>query len=121
MNLCIPIESDNGLKSLVCPHFGAAPAFLILDTDTGTHRVVTNTNQHHGHGMCMPLQTLQGQSIDAMVVGGIGRGALFKLAAANIEVYRSEHPTVGQILTAFRAQSLHLMDPSMACAQHGHS
>jgi predicted Fe-Mo cluster-binding NifX family protein len=119
MNICVPVEADNGLKSAVCAHFGSAPAFMIVDTDTGACRAIVNANQHHGHGMCMPLQSLQGEQIDGMVVGGIGMGALNRLNASNIKVYVSEHATVGEVVAAFKAGSLKLMQPGMACAQHG--
>jgi predicted Fe-Mo cluster-binding NifX family protein len=121
MNICVPVETDNGLDSPVCAHFGSAPAFMIVDTDTGGCRAVVNGNQHHGHGQCMPLQSLQGEAIDAMVVGGIGMGALHKLNAARITVYVAQHPTVGEVLSAFKAGSLRPMQPGMACAGHGHS
>ena len=120
MNICIPVEADNGLSSPVCAHFGSAPTFMIVDVDSGTCRAITNGNQHHGHGTCMPLQSLRGEQIDGMVVGGIGMGALNKLNAANIQVYRSEHATIGEVLAAFKAGSLRPMQPGMACAGHGH-
>ena len=120
MNICVPIEADNGLTSAVCAHFGSAPAFLIVDTDTDACRAIVNGNQHHGHGMCMPLQSLEGERIDGMVVGGIGMGALNKLTAAGIQVYISQHATVGEVVAAFKAGSLQVMQPGMACAHHGH-
>jgi predicted Fe-Mo cluster-binding NifX family protein len=120
MNICIPVEADNGLESPVCAHFGSAPAFMIVDIDTDGCRAIVNRNQHHGHGMCMPLQSLQGEQIDAMVVGGIGMGALNKLNAASIKVYISQHATVGEVVTAYKAGNLQPMQPGMACSQHGH-
>jgi len=120
MNICIPVEADEGLDSLVCGHFGSAPAFMIVDTDAGNCRAIINSNQHHGHGMCMPLQALQGERIEGMVVGGIGMGALNKLNAANIRVYFAEHETVGEVVAAIEAGELKLMPPGMVCAHHGH-
>ena len=120
MNICIPINEDKGLQSEVCAHFGSAPAFLMVDTDSRICRAIPNQNQHHGHGMCMPLQSLQGERIDGMVVGGIGMGALNKLNAANIKVYVSDLSTVAETVDAFKAGTLRLMQPSMACAHHGH-
>ena len=120
MNICIPVDEDKGIQSEVCAHFGSAPAFMIVDTDTGGCRAVTNHNQHHGHGMCMPLQSLQGEKIDGMVVGGIGMGALNKLNAASIRVYISEHTTVAETIDAYKAGSLKTVEPHMACAHHGH-
>ena len=120
MNICIPVDEDQGLQSPVCAHFGSAPAFMIVDTDSGSCRAIPNNNRHHDHGMCTPLQSLQGEHIDGMVVGGIGMGALNKLNAANIQVYISAHATVGETVAAFKAGTLKLMQPNMACAGHGH-
>ncbi|HOX42566.1 MAG TPA: NifB/NifX family molybdenum-iron cluster-binding protein [Myxococcota bacterium] len=120
MNLCIPVEEDLGLKSLVCAHFGSAPLFLIVDTDSLACRPVVNQNQHHGHGMCMPLQSLSGEQLDGMVVGGIGMGALNKLMAAGIQVFMAQHPTVEETLAAFKAGQLQVVQPGQACAHHGH-
>lgn len=120
MNICIPVDEDKGLQSQVCAHFGSAPAFMIVDTDTGSCRAIRNNNQHDGHGMCMPLQSLQGEHIDGMLVGGIGMGALNKLNAANIQVYVSDLATVAETLAAFKAGTLRLMQPNMACAGHSH-
>jgi predicted Fe-Mo cluster-binding NifX family protein len=120
MKICIPIEADQGLESPICAHFGSAPAFLILDTDSEACRALPNDNQHHSHGMCMPLAALQGQAIDALVVRGIGRGALSKVQQAKMSVYLGTHATVGETLAAFRAGTLVAMQPGMACQGHQH-
>jgi predicted Fe-Mo cluster-binding NifX family protein len=119
MNICVPVDEDNGLESQICAHFGAARAFMIVDSDTGSCRAIHNGNQHHTHGMCAPLQSLAGEQIDCMVVGGIGMGALGRLNAANIEVYISEQATVSETIAAYRAGTLRLVQPHMACASHG--
>jgi predicted Fe-Mo cluster-binding NifX family protein len=92
---------------------------MIVDTDSGSCRAIENQNQHHGHGMCAPLSSIQGERIDAMVVGGIGMGALGKLNAAGIQVYISEHETVAEVVDAHKAGTLTPMQPNMACAHHG--
>jgi predicted Fe-Mo cluster-binding NifX family protein len=120
VNICIPITSDEGLESPVCAHFGSAPAFLIVDTDSGACRAITNANQHHGHGGCAPLASLQGERIDAMVVGGIGGGALGKLAAAGIPVHLATHATVRETVDALLAGTLPVMGLDLACAHHAH-
>jgi predicted Fe-Mo cluster-binding NifX family protein len=119
MNICIPIDSDRGLDSTVCAHFGSAPAFMIVDTRTETYRAITNRNEHHAHGMCTPVAALRGERVDGVVVGGIGMGALQKLNAANILVYLSEHATVAEAIAAWKAGALKLVQPNMACAHHG--
>ena len=35
MNLCIPVEQDAGPESPVCAHFGSAPLFLLVNTESG--------------------------------------------------------------------------------------
>ena len=120
MHICIPVNEDQGLNSQVCAHFGSAPAFLIVDTDSGDCRAIANRNQHHSHGMCTPLASLQGEILDGIVVGGIGMGALNKLMAAGISVFLAEHPTVTQTVESFKAGTLKRMQPGMACGGHGH-
>ncbi len=120
MKLCVPVDQDLGLRSPVCAHFGSAPLFLKVDTDTGACEALQNQNQHHDHGMCRPLASLAGHVIDAIVVGGIGQGALYKLAAAGIRVYRASAPTVGETVEAFKAGALREVTTDMACAHHGH-
>jgi predicted Fe-Mo cluster-binding NifX family protein len=119
MNICIPVNEDKGLPSRICAHFGSAPLFMIVDTEGEGCRAIPNQNQHHGHGMCKPLASLQGESIDGMVVGGIGGGALSKLQSAGIRIYLSDLPTVEATVSAFKAGSLREVTPAEACAHHG--
>ena len=120
MKICIPVEENGGLDSRVCAHFGSAPFFLVVDSDTNECDPIVNDGAHHAHGMCQPLALLEGKDIDAVVVGGIGRGALFKFQAANIGVYMSEHSTVRETLDSHKAGSLRPVSPEGACAGHGH-
>jgi predicted Fe-Mo cluster-binding NifX family protein len=120
MNICMPVENDNGLSSHVCAHFGSAPLFMIVNTESGGCRAIQNVNMHHGHGMCQPLATLRGEKLDAIVVGGIGMGALNKLMASGLKVYQAAHPTVAETLNAFKSNTLREVTPGMACAHHGH-
>jgi predicted Fe-Mo cluster-binding NifX family protein len=120
VRICIPVIEDKGLESAVSSHFGSAPLFMIVDTADGDCRAIPNGNQHHGHGMCMPLASLQGESIEAMVVGGIGTGALNKLMAAGVRVHLSEDATVRGVVDALKAGTLRLMQPDLACGHHEH-
>jgi predicted Fe-Mo cluster-binding NifX family protein len=120
MKICIPVNEDQGLQSEVCAHFGSAPAFLIVDTDNNDCRVIVNRNQNHEHGTCSPFAMLQGELLDGVVVGGIGMGALNRLMAAGLSVFRAEHPTVSMTVEAFKAGSLKRMQPGMACGGHSH-
>ena len=120
MRICFPIESDRGLDSPVCGHFGSTPAFLVVDSETSACQVLNNDNEHHAHGACQPLRSLGALSPDAVVVGGIGAGALMKLNAAGVRVFRACAPTVAENLQAFRTGTLEEVDPGSTCGGHGH-
>lgn len=120
MNICVPATQDLGLKSPVSMHFGSAPLFIIVNTETGACEALPNQNMHHGHGGCQPLRALAGHEIDGVVVGGIGMGAMMKLRAAGIRVYLADQPTVEEVVQACKAGTLQEADPANACAHHGH-
>ena len=120
MNLCIPVTADRGLESPVSGHFGSAPLYLLVDSETRATRTLSNARAVHEHGACRPLDALSGETIDALVVGGIGAGAIMKLQSAGIRVFRATAPTASACLDAFLRNELEEMDPAGACAGHGH-
>jgi len=120
MKICIPVTDNNGINSAVSEHFGSAAFFMIVDTDTLVCKSITNTNQHHAHGMCQPLAMLANEKFDGIVVGGIGAGALNKLKAANIKVYKTEFATITETVNALKNNKLNEVAPHMACGGHGH-
>ncbi|MFH2002277.1 MAG: NifB/NifX family molybdenum-iron cluster-binding protein [Planctomycetota bacterium] len=119
MKICIPVEEDQGMDSRVCAHFGSAPLFMIIDSDTKACEAISNSNMHHQHGMCSPLAALAGHQIDGLVVGGIGMGALVKLQAAGIQAFLAESPTVKETIDAYLAGNLKPVTAQTACGQHG--
>ncbi|OFZ49589.1 MAG: hypothetical protein A2381_03940 [Bdellovibrionales bacterium RIFOXYB1_FULL_37_110] len=120
MKICIPVNENNGINSTVCEHFGSAAFFMLVDTDSLACKSITNTNQHHAHGMCQPLAVLASEKFDGIVVGGIGMGALNKLQAANIKVYKTEYATIQETVNAVKNNKLQEMASHMACSGHGH-
>lgn len=120
MNVCFPVEEDLGLSSPLCPHFGSAPMLLVVDTTTKSCRPLAN--QFTGHGMCGAVSVLQSASVDTLVVGGIGAGALSKLAAINVAVYSSnQFSSVGQALDALERGELQRVGMNQACGGGHHS
>lgn len=120
MNICIPVLDDRGLESPVSSHFGSAPMYLLADSETRQTRALSNARTVHEHGACRPLDALAGETIDALVVGGIGAGALAKLRGAGIRVFRATAPTASACLDAFLRNEVEEIDPAGACAGHGH-
>jgi predicted Fe-Mo cluster-binding NifX family protein len=119
MRICIPVNEDKGLDSIVCGHFGSAPCFMIVDTDNLGLEPVVNNNAHHAHGMCQPLAAISGKNVEAIVVGGIGLGALNKLQAGGITVFKAQHNTFRETIDAVKKGSLSQVDAQGACGHHG--
>ncbi len=119
MNICVPVADDRGMKSCLSAHVGSAPLFLIVDTERGSCRAVPNLNLERTHGMCQPLLSLAGERIDALVVGGIGRGALAKLQAADVRVYLAEARTAEEVVRALRDGSLAEVTSDSCCTHQG--
>jgi predicted Fe-Mo cluster-binding NifX family protein len=121
MKLCFPVESNQGLDSIVFGHFGSAPLFVVFDTETQTLETISNQDLGHVHGMCSPLKALNGKAVDAIVVGGIGAGAINKLNALGIKVYRASQGTVKSNIELQQQGILPEMSAEHACGGHGHA
>ncbi len=106
MKACFPVAHDRGLESRVYPHFGSAPMFLIVDTETKATRAIANPECEHAHGRCHPLDVLADEKIDLVVVSGIGAGALDGLRAAHIPTYHTARGTAGEALDAIARGAL---------------
>lgn len=120
MKLCFPTTADRGLESEVFGHFGSAPIFVVVDAATDEVTAISNGGRVHQHGACNPLAGLAGHHIDAVVVGGIGGGALFKLNSAGIRVFQAQEGTVADNVALFRKELLPEYQPGHRCGGHGH-
>jgi predicted Fe-Mo cluster-binding NifX family protein len=118
MKVCFPTETLQGLDSRVYGHFGSAPGFVIVDTGKMSVEEINNNDLHHIHGMCQPLKALGGLKVDAVVVAGIGMGALMKLQAQGIKVYRGAQGTVQQNIDLIRDDKLQQFLEENTCAGH---
>ncbi len=118
MKICFPVQNDNGIESTVYNHFGSAPVFVVFDTDTSSVASINNRDQHHVHGACNPMKALENQKVDAIVVGGIGAGALTRLNQMGITVYSSQGSTIRENLSMFHTKSLPMLRVQECCAGH---
>ena len=119
MKVGFPVERDEGMESKVYGHFGSAPAFVVVDTEKNEVRTIQNQDLHHVHGACNPIQALDGQMLDSLVVGGIGGGALMKLNALGIKVYEAGAQKVNENLKLFKRNSLQELTMDHSCKAHG--
>ncbi len=118
MKICFPVQKDEGLSSTVYNHFGSAPVFLILDTTTNSISPLNNRDQNHVHGACNPIKALDNQKVDAVVVGGIGAGALNKLNQMGIKVHRAQAGKIVENVSLLNAGSLPELTLNECCGGH---
>lgn len=121
MKICFPVMEHQGLDSQVFGHFGSAPGFIVVDMITNEVTSINNSDRIHQHGACNPVAGLGGHQVDAIVVGGIGGGALHKLNSAGMRVFQSQQGSIAENMALFRANELPEYLPGHTCGGHGHS
>jgi predicted Fe-Mo cluster-binding NifX family protein len=105
------------LDAQASDHFGSAPFFTLVDTDSGVCEVVDNSGHGHG-GACTPLELLQPKNLDAVACKGMGRRAIMMMGQAGIEVLFAPGNQVSDIVEAARQGTLQPLSPDQACGGH---
>ena len=118
MKIAFPTQEKKGIESLVYGHFGSAHYFVVVDTEENSTEIIENPDRDHLHGHCQPLKALNGRRVDAIIVGGIGGGALRKLLMEGIKVYRAAEGQVRDNLELLNSDKLTVFTPDQTCAGH---
>jgi predicted Fe-Mo cluster-binding NifX family protein len=119
MKVCFAVQENEGIESAVYNHFGSAPLFVMVDVGSDNKMTaVDNQDKEHIHGACNPVKAIGGHDIDAVVVGGIGAGAIQGLNAQGIKVYRAVARTIKENLVLLAQGKLPEMSMRQACGGH---
>ena len=118
MKICIPIESDQGLKSNVYGHFGSAPGYMLCDIESGNNQFIANANEHHEHGTCNPIRILQKVRFEAVVCGGMGIRAVQLLNQSGVKVLRSGSTSVEEVIKDYKNGKLEELTVELSCKEH---
>lgn len=119
MKLCIPTMDDRGMEAVTSDHFGSAPFFTLVDTETGECETIANRDSR-AHGTCQPLEFLGPSSVDVMLCKGLGRRAFARLQSAGVDVYVTREGNVKSSVEAFQEDRLQAMNERQACGgRHG--
>lgn len=68
---------------------------------------------------CTPLDSLDDQKFDCMIVAGMGKRAVEILNKSGRKVFRAAGPSVAANLDAFKAGTLQEMTAQEGCPGHG--
>jgi predicted Fe-Mo cluster-binding NifX family protein len=100
-------------------HFGQATGFAVFEVDIASRQVV---GRHDfplmGQHACGFAPYLREKGVDALIVGGIGPGAIANLQAANIAVYAGDPAC--DVDTLVRAYLAGQAEPAESNCDHGH-
>ncbi len=118
MKLCFAVTKDEGAESSVYGHFGSAPAFIVVNTEDNAMSKIINSDMNHIHGACNPMKAIGGTEVDAVVVGGIGAGALTRLNAEGIRVFKAVENTIKDNLALFNENRLPELTMNHTCGGH---
>lgn len=118
MKICIPTMDDRGKEGMPSDHFGSAPFFTFVDTETGEYEPVRNGGSSHVHGSCQPLKFLGSRPVDAVIVRGLGRRAFARLDDAGVQVFVTLEVNAEETIAALEDGRLRPLTSEEAC--HGH-
>lgn len=119
MKVCVPTRDNNGMEGIIEQHFGKAPTYTILDTDSGEVSVIPNTSEHMG-GVDLPPEFLYKNGIEVMLCAGLGYRAVKMFESYGIDVFVGAGGTVQDAIEAWKAGRLNSASAENTCADHGH-
>ncbi len=108
MKAAIPVDGNCGLESVVCPRFGRAAGFLIVDTENNDCEFVNNEqnlNAAQGAGI-QSAQTIVKAGANLLLTAHCGPKAFKILSTANIGIYLGQAKTAGEFLESWKANKL---------------
>jgi predicted Fe-Mo cluster-binding NifX family protein len=120
MRLCIPTMNERGLEAPLSAHFGSAPYYTVVETETKKVQVAANPRAEHEHGHCEPVAGIADLAPDAVLCMGLGRRALDRLQAAGIQVFVARATQVAQAVSQFESGELSPFAADGCCGGHGH-
>jgi len=119
MKVAVPTMGKNGLNDEVSPHFGRAPTFTIVDTETNEVKVINNTSQHTG-GQGYPPEIMQKEGTEVMLCSGLGPRAITMFETFGIEVFVGASGTVKNAIAMWKDGKLQEATDANACRDHRH-
>lgn len=103
MKICVPTENDVGLEASVSRHFGRAPYFAYVDSDTRNIEFVPNGETRHDHGRCVGAALAAEAHPEVVLAPGMGQGAFDLLRSSGARIYLTGEANLGDALDNFTA------------------
>ncbi len=122
MRIAVSADNKNGLDSVVSPHFGRCPHFILVDLEgqqvTGVREVDNPYYADHQPGQVPALISSMGANV--MLTGGMGGRAIMFFQQYGIEGVTGAYGTVGQSVERYLGGQLRGAAPCKESTEHGH-
>jgi predicted Fe-Mo cluster-binding NifX family protein len=122
MRIAISADNRNGLNSVVSPHFGRCPHYILVDVEG--HEVKTVhvvDNPYYGqHSPGMVPNFIHGQGVDVMLTGGMGRRAIAFFEQLGVEAVSGASGTVRRALELYLGGQLRGVQPCRESIEHAY-
>lgn len=122
MRVVVSADDSNGLNSVVNPHFGRCPYYVLVDLDgrevRGVNVVENPYYEHHKPGQVPSF--IQGQGANVMLAGGMGRRAIDLFQRYGIEAVTGASGRVQHALERYLGGALQGAEPCDESVAHGH-
>jgi predicted Fe-Mo cluster-binding NifX family protein len=122
MRVAISADDSNGLDSVVSPHFGRCPYYVLVDLD-GQEVSQVNVVENPAYGQHRPGQVpgfINSHGANVMLAGGMGRRAIAFFQQYGIETATGATGTVRHALEQYLGGVLQGADPCRVSVEHAH-
>ena len=122
MRIAVSTDDSNGLDSVVSPHFGRCPYYILVDLDgQEVKQVNAVANPNYGRHAPGTVPTfIQNQGADVMLAGGMGRRAIALFQQYGIQAATGVAGSVRRALEQYLDGALQGAEPCLTSRGHGH-
>lgn len=122
MRIAVSADNKQGLESIVSPHFGRCPHYILVDVQdhevTGVQEVDSPFYGHHQPGQVPGFIHSLGANV--MLAGGMGGRAIMFFEQLGIEGVTGAYGTVRQSVERYLGGQLRGAAPCKESQEHGH-
>ena len=120
MRIAVSVDDSNGMDSVVSPHFGRCPYYVLADLDGQDVKqvnVVANSNYgRHAPGTVPTF--IRDQGADVMLAGGMGRRAVALFEEYGIQAVTGASGSVRHALEQYLNGELQGAEPCLTSRGH---
>jgi predicted Fe-Mo cluster-binding NifX family protein len=121
MRIAVSADNKNGLDSVVSPHFGRCPHYILVDVEghdvAGIEEVDSPFYGHHQPGQVPAF--IHSLGTDVMLAGGMGGRAIMFFQQYGIEGVTGAYGTVRQSVERYLGGQLKGAAPCRESQEHG--